>query len=90
MTVKEFTEAVQHGRNSKMVMINVAIYKHPSDYPNNCVARVHFISKGKVWASKDIFVVCDTVDECRDALPPGMRRMPRSPQDCASLVETYL
>ena len=90
MTNEEFAVAVNHGRNSKMVAVMVAVYDHPKDFPESYVARVHFIGRGRHWPSPEIFIVRATLEEVRAAIPAGMHRMNRQPTDDPCIVETYL
>ena len=90
MTNEEFAKTVGHGRNSKLLAIMVTIYEHPKDYPKSYVARVHIVGRGRHWPSPTIFIVRDTLEEVRAAIPAGMHRMNRSPNDDPCIVETYL
>lgn len=90
MTNQEFAKAVNHGRQSRMVALLVVVYEHPEDFPESYVARVYFVNKGRSWPSQEIFIVKDTLDEVRAAIPPGMFRMKRSSEDDPCIVETYL
>ena len=90
MTNEEFAVAVNHGRNSKMVAVMVAVYDHPKDFPESYVARVHIVGRGRHWPSPTIFIVRDTLEAVRAAIPAGMHRMNRSPNDDPCIVETYL
>ena len=90
MTDEEFTRAVNHGRGSKLLAIVVAVYDHPKDYPQSYVARVHIVGRGRHWPSPSIFIVRDTLEDVRAAIPAGMHRMNRSPTDDPCIVETYM
>lgn len=90
MTNEEFAKAVNHGRGSKLVKIIIALYGHPKDYPQSYVARVHIVGKGRHWPSPTIFIVRDTLEATRAAIPAGMHRVNRSPTDDPCIVESYL
>lgn len=90
MTKQEFAKAVNHGRQSRMVALLITVYEYPKDFPDRYVARVHFITKEYSWPSSKIFIVKDTLDEVRAAIPAGMLRMNRSPEDDPCIVETYI
>lgn len=90
MTDEKFKEMIEHGRRSRMVMIMVAVYKNPHDFPHKYVGRVWFIGKGKHWASNDMYVVRDTIEEVRAAVPKWMTRLGRSEDEDPVVVETYM
>ena len=90
MTNEEFAVAVNHGRNSKMVAVMVAVYDHPKDFPDSYVARAHFVDRGRHWPSPDIFIARAKLEEVRAAIPAGMHRMNRQPTDDPCIMETYL
>lgn len=71
MTNQEFTKAVNHGRQSRMVALLVVVYEHPDDFPDSYVARAYFITKDQGWPSQGIFIVKDTLKEVRAAIPQG-------------------
>lgn len=87
---EEFAKTVNHGRNSKMVAVMIAVYDHPKDFLEYYVARVHFIGRGRHWPSPDIFIARAKLEEVRAAIPAGMHRMNRQPTDDPCIVETYL
>lgn len=90
MTDEEFAKIVNHGRDSKLIAVVVAVYDHPKDYPQSYAARVHIVSRGRHWPSPNIFIVRVTLEEVRAAIPAGMHRMNRQPTDDPCIVETYL
>lgn len=90
MTNEEFSIAVNHGRNSKLVKIIIALYDHPKDFPESYVARAHVVGRGRHWPSPNIFIVRDTLEEVRAAIPAGMHRMNRSSIDDPCIIEIYL
>ena len=90
LTDEEFAKMVNHGRGSKLLAVVVAVYDHPKDYPQSYVARVHIVGRGRHWPLPSIFIVRDTLEAVRAAIPAGMHRMNRSPTDDPCIVETYL
>ena len=90
MTNEQFAKIVHHGRGSKLIAAVVAVYDHPKDYPQSYVARVHIVGRGRHWPSPSTFIVRDTLEEVRAAIPAGMHRLNRSPTDDPCIVETYL
>ena len=90
MADEEFAKAVNHGRNSKMVAVMIAVYDHPKDFPECYVARVHFIGRGWHWPSQEIFIARVTLEDVRAAIPAGMHRINRQLIDDPYIMETYL
>ncbi|MBQ8698341.1 MAG: hypothetical protein IJ521_05025 [Schwartzia sp.] len=90
MTNEEFCGVVNREKRRGKGIIMVTLYEHPKDFPESYVARVHFVEKGRQWASPDIFIVHDTLEAARAAVPSGMVNMGRSPMDDPCIVETYI
>ena len=91
MTDADFKKIVNHGRASKLLSVIVAVYDQPKDYPHHYAARVHIVGKnGRQWASPNAFIVRDTLEEIRAALPDGMHCLGRKPTDDPVIVESYL
>ena len=90
MADEEFAKAVNHGRNSKLLAVVVAVYDHPKDYPHSYVARVHIVGNGMHWPSTRTYIVRDSLEAVREAIPAEMHRMNRLPTDDPCIVETYL
>lgn len=67
------------------------VYDHPKDYPENYVVR-----RGAVRDNGILFVdaiptaVAQTLPEARDAIPFGLVRVDRDPDDDPVVVETWL
>ena len=70
-------------KTAKMPLI--CVYDHPSDYPNNYVARVWDANR-----PTRLIVLADTLDEIRAKIPPVMKRLPKAPQDDAVIVEVWM
>lgn len=65
------------------------VYARPKDYPNEYVARVLDVAPGTV-EPKEICGRAESLEELRKTLPPGLSRIPRSPQDDPEIVETWI
>lgn len=65
------------------------IYNHPSDYPNSYVVREWVIEAGHAKPCGRWFVR-DTIEECRDALPPGLVNIGRQPEDEPQIMEVWV
>lgn len=90
MTNQEFIKEINRRRKSRVIALLVVVYEYPDDFPESYVARAYFITKEYSWPSQEIFIVKDTLDEVRAAIPAGMLRMNRSPEDDTCILETYL
>lgn len=67
------------------------IYDHPTDYPDQCIARQFIIDRQPLPTPRALFA--DTLDELREILAflyPGLTCFPRSPNDEPQIVETWL
>jgi hypothetical protein len=65
------------------------IYQHPSDYPDQYVARKTIASADKHVMTNDMFTA-DSLDEIRALLPPALMRIPRYASDDPVIVECWL
>ena len=65
------------------------VYQNPSDYPGSWVARVWTVSAGGPPVPGPV-VVASSLDAVRDALPPGLYRVPAAPGDDPAIVESWL
>jgi len=90
MTNEEFSIAVNHGMNNKLVKTIIVLYDHPKDFPESYVARAHIVGRGRHWPSPNIFIVRDTLEEVRAAIPARMHRMNRLSIDDPRIIELYL
>lgn len=70
-------------------LIQWTIYDHPLDHPEHFVAREWRIGPG-VAEPTDVIVLCDTLEEARDAVPPGLVCLQRHPMDDPVIIETWL
>lgn len=64
------------------------IYKNPKDYPKKYVVR-----KWEIWAAgpkPGAHFVCDTLEEARSKIPPGMVKFVRNPKDDPAIYETWV
>lgn len=61
------------------------IFKSPEDYPGKYVARRFLLDQ----PLKDIRV-CETLEEVRGCIPPGLVLVPRAPDDPSVVVECWL
>jgi hypothetical protein len=66
------------------------VYDHPVDCPGNWVARKWVVGPGGKSEATSDCIVSDTLEDLRDALPPGLYRLPRDPDDDPVIVETWL
>lgn len=64
----------------------IAIYKHPTDYPEKYVARIWDILKEPT----QYIVISDNIEDLRQSIPPGMNRLMPFAQDDPVIVETWL
>lgn len=65
------------------------IYNRPLDHPDGFIARLHEVGKGKTGPTDK--TVMGELDEIRHAFyRAGLTRMPRSPEDEAQIVESWL
>lgn len=65
----------------------VAVYKHPGDFPDKCVARIYELDK-----PTDTLMVKDTVEEIEADIRKytGMIFLPRGKEDVPSLVGVWM
>lgn len=66
----------------------IAVYAHPEDYPNKCVARIYDVDR-----ATNTVLVRDNVPEIREDIAqafPDKVRFPRGAEDVKSLVEAWL
>ena len=66
------------------------IYDHPSDFPDHFVLRRWVItSPGQAHPSLAAKFF-DTIEEAREAVPPGLIRTERTENDDPTIVETWI
>jgi hypothetical protein len=71
-------------------LIMWTIFDHPSDYPNNFVAReCHVMQDGKrVWGS---FMLCPHIEPIREQMRlAGLTCIGRQPEDDPVIIEVWL
>lgn len=67
------------------------VYDHPRDFPQEFVARRHYIVRGddQPRASQD-YVTAASLEELRKKLPLGLYCLPRFADDDPTIVEVWL
>lgn len=65
------------------------IYAHPRDYPGQYAMRRWDRRAGTMLATDDM-ALADSLEEIREALPPGLYRLGRFPDDNVSIVEVWV
>jgi len=83
---REILERLQHTFRDHLPMW--VITKHPRDFPDDYVARLHMTLPVDVPIS--IHLRRATLDELRAALPRGLHRIERDPADDPVIVEVWL
>jgi hypothetical protein len=69
----------------------ITIYERPVDFPDEYVARLWLIRRGtEAPVMTAIVLRAASLDELRAMLPPGLRRLPREPDDEVQIVETWI
>ena len=71
-------------------LLMYTVYHNPSDFPGKFVVRRHAVRPGFVAAEQTAMAVCDSLDEARQALPPGLVSLGREPQDDPVIVESWV
>lgn len=84
---REIIGAFDYTKISRIVraMPMIAIYNHPTDYPDKYVARV--------WDCNiptHLIATADTLEEIRATIPPNMTRLPSMAGDDPCIVEVWL
>ena len=74
------------------VATHYAIYDHPKDYPDDFVVRRWRIVPGRAEPipEKRPFALTRSLDEARQAIPPGLVRILPAPNDDPVIVETWI
>lgn len=80
-------ESIQKVDFSGLKVPFVAVYKHPEDFPDKCVARIYELDK-----PTDTLMVKDTVEEIEADIRKhtGMTFLPRGTADAPSLVGVWM
>lgn len=68
-------------------LVQFTIYDHPRDYPTGYVVRRWIIRPRNAVADAATFH--RTLDRAREAIPPGLVRIMRAPDDDPCIVETW-
>lgn len=66
------------------------IYDSPSDHPGKFLVREFRAVDGKAIANDKPLIVCDTLHEAREAIPPGLTCFPRDFGDAPPVVESWI
>jgi len=66
------------------------VYDHPSDYPDEFVARRWIASKGGVIATAEILTSPAIVRLRAKLIQKGLYRLERSPGDDAKIIEVWI
>lgn len=67
------------------------IYENPIDFPGKCVVRLWQINrKADIPIATRYCTVKDTLEECRNSIPPSFYRFGREASDDPKIVETWI
>jgi hypothetical protein len=66
------------------------IYDHPRDYPEKWVVRAQTLKGHEEIVRSPDCSLHDSLEEARRALPPGLVRFDRDPEDDPVIRETWL
>ena len=72
---------------SRDALAMYVIYDHPSDFPDNVVVRKWLTTD--VATPTDEEILCGSLAEARQHIPPGLYRMPRGVDDDPVVLETW-
>ena len=76
-----------------LMLFTWTIFETPRDFPGKFVVRSFATNAAPPYdpiPAPHPAAVVDTLEEARAALPPGLAMIPRSPEDDAVIVETWL
>lgn len=75
-----------------IVMTTYTVYRSPADYPGRWVVRGHDILTGvdEPVPHVEPLVVCDSLEDARASMPPGLLVCPRDRHDDPCIVETWI
>jgi len=77
--------------NLKSVTIDIwTVYDHPTDYPNNVVARLWRVQDGGYTHTGNILVADDLKHMRKLLRPSGLTRLDRYANDDPKIVECWL
>lgn len=75
----------------EVVLTLWVIFDHPYDYPYNWVLRGNDIIRGATEPRpQDHVYLCNSLEEARAALPPGMHCLGREPDDDPKIFEVWV
>lgn len=66
------------------------VYERPSDYPKSFVVRRWLVGGLTAVPDREAHAVTKTLDEARAAIPVGLVRLDRAPNDDAVVSEVWL
>ena len=66
------------------------VYERPTDYPHSWVVRRHYASAEGVRADPVPSAVAPSLEAARLAIPPGLHRIERDPDDEPQIAEVWL
>lgn len=66
------------------------VYDHPVDYPAHYVVRRSLVGAGMLTVDREPWAVTESLEAARHALPPGLTRLTRDPDDDPKIVEVWL
>lgn len=66
------------------------IYCRPPDFPHHYVVHQWWVTDEGRIPSRDLAVLCDTLEAAREQIPVGCMRVEREPEDDVTIVETWL
>lgn len=66
------------------------IYRNPTDHPGKFVVRIQFASAGSIQAAAQPLVICETLEEARAAIPPGLYNLGREAGDEPQIYEAWV
>lgn len=72
------------------VLTMFTIFYNPTDYPGQWIVRRFLITRGDVLPDRHSTGFALDLDAARSLIPLGLVRLDRSPQDHASVVETWI
>lgn len=72
------------------VLVMFTIFRSAADYPGKYVLRGFDVARGQTEPRPhSVHLVCDTLEQARDAVPGGLYCIGREPGDHESVVETW-
>jgi hypothetical protein len=63
------------------------IYRRPTDYPRQYVARPHSVRQGSPFL---VHLLANTLEEIRAMIPPHLAQFDRDPSDDIPIVEIWI